>query len=1024
MLNHVPQSPQAQQQISSQPFTPPPTTCQQQVGAPNVTPVNIQSTQMCQFSSQPQLYAMQENRRASLGALSYSQITPSFTHPNSALDMQLNNQYITTPPQYFGSMNLIDPVVAASMNNFSPTGSPVDNYVGFAQPAMLQNNFGQRYSRNDMFSMSSSMGSMKSGFEMLKVLREAEKKGFTAEDVEIAFNFSADSAMEWLETNWSNMVETVLTLANNQIMQNEKKRGVTKKALLQIPLITETEAKQALRNARGNIWQAIEKCVQRKEQEKQGVNGNTTNTAKTFTLKISELGAGRDNFDENKQRKEESVKAKNNTMKENERLANIEEMLESWKKELIAGKKSKEQFLNTIEDLVKKKIEFIDETLARRKSSTLEEDLRRRFIEEFFSDEELDENIFVREDTINVVDGQGNVVCVKDAYKDAVNELSKEEITKKLRDKGFFIGDEKSTIEQLTGTSASVYNDDKTQLLSADNASTTSKGKKSSASCSQTNEQLFQASKLISEMNATLQQSLQSLHSLNTNESTHVTDGEQSSAQTDTLNIVVNVSQIANNDTEIQELLTPNEIYSDAQQSVGENEDQFENESKHVAINDSTQNSKTEEKNANEATEATVDSNKDVNAIENKSEETISSEDGTHSDASQNVVKEQHETQGSVSTTLTKKLYDCELCAGSFRLAEMVTMPSCDHSACIECLQQYFTVQIREKQKVIIHCPYCNQPEINEDDEDAVCNYLSILDQLLKELLPEDLHELFQRKVRDRTLQKDPSFRWCPQCSSGFLACDPNAKTIACPDCKAVTCSQCKKVWQKQHIGISCEKFAEWMKANDPKFAEKYIDSHLRQFGIDCPQCKFHYELSRGGCIHFHCVQCGHDFCGFCQMPFKMGDKCDRSEWCKKLGFHAHHPRNCLFYLRDRDVNDLKRLLDMHKIKYENMNDKEKSKSKKCQIMEQKWKIGEPQTGMIDTSCGREVYCNGVCKSHYIEYLTEMIRKNKVDPVDILDEDEMVHLLRRADVKIPIKINPKQHIINLRQVIQEELPLC
>ncbi len=39
--------------------------------------------------------------------------------------------------------------------------------------------------------------------------------------------------------------------------------------------------------------------------------------------------------------------------------------------------------------------------------------------------------------------------------------------------------------------------------------------------------------------------------------------------------------------------------------------------------------------------------------------------------------------------------------------------------------------------------------------------------------------------------------------------------------------------------------------------------------------------------------------------------KCGVSEFCAKLGLHAHHPRNCLFYLRDKEPEDLQKLLDV-----------------------------------------------------------------------------------------------------------------
>ena len=55
--------------------------------------------------------------------------------------------------------------------------------------------------------------------------------------------------------------------------------------------------------------------------------------------------------------------------------------------------------------------------------------------------------------------------------------------------------------------------------------------------------------------------------------------------------------------------------------------------------------------------------------------------------------------------------------------------------------------------------------------------------------------------------------------------------------------------------------------------------------------------------------QCKFEFCIGCNKPFKMGTKCGKDAGCAKLGLHAHHPRNCLFYLRDKEPADLQKLL-------------------------------------------------------------------------------------------------------------------
>lgn len=61
--------------------------------------------------------------------------------------------------------------------------------------------------------------------------------------------------------------------------------------------------------------------------------------------------------------------------------------------------------------------------------------------------------------------------------------------------------------------------------------------------------------------------------------------------------------------------------------------------------------------------------------------------------------------------------------------------------------------------------------------------------------------------------------------------------------------------------------------------------------------------------MHFTCRECKYEFCFGCGKPFMMGDKCKISQYCGKLGLHSHHPRNCLFYLRDKEPHELQNLL-------------------------------------------------------------------------------------------------------------------
>lgn len=169
---------------------------------------------------------------------------------------------------------------------------------------------------------------------------------------------------------------------------------------------------------------------------------------------------------------------------------------------------------------------------------------------------------------------------------------------------------------------------------------------------------------------------------------------------------------------------------------------------------------------------------------------------------------------------------ECELCTETYPMNKIVSMLKCTHSCCEECAKNYFTIQvsglaslmflffflllsfffaqITDRSIADCSCPFCKLPDLNAIDitEDDALEYFSNLDILLKNILDESTHELFQRKLRDRTLMQDPNFKWCVQCSSGFFA-RPRQRRLICPDCGSVTCAQCRKPVGLDHFPIT-----------------------------------------------------------------------------------------------------------------------------------------------------------------------------------------------------------------------------
>lgn len=376
---------------------------------------------------------------------------------------------------------------------------------------------------------------------------------------------------------------------------------------------------------------------------------------------------------------------------------------------------------------------------------------------------------------------------------------------------------------------------------------------------------------------------------------------------------------------------------------------------------------------------------------------------------------------------------ECELCLGVYPMNEIISLLKCTHTCCLDCAKVYFTEEIMHRSITNCNCPYCKEPDLNSADvtEDDVVEYFSNLDILLKNIVDAEVHDLFQRKLRDRTLMQDPNFKWCVDCSSGFIA-RPRQKRLICPDCGSITCASCRKPWESQHEGISCEQFAAWKEANDPELQAQGVARHLQAHGISCPNCKFKYSLSRGGCMHFTCTQCKFEFCFGCNKPFMMGAKCDVSPYCAKLGLHAHHPRNCLFYLRDKEPKDLQTLLTMHNVSYDTEPSELMKReflegggaSMKCPIPLQR----ETPAGLMDTICNGEVpdgYA-GLCRIHYVEYLVGAVSKAQVDPLPILDLTDCVQELRRRGIPLPERgpwDTDEIYREMCQKIVKEQIPL-
>ncbi|KAG5841800.1 hypothetical protein ANANG_G00170780 [Anguilla anguilla] len=119
------------------------------------------------------------------------------------------------------------------------------------------------------------------------------------------------------------------------------------------------------------------------------------------------------------------------------------------------------------------------------------------------------------------------------------------------------------------------------------------------------------------------------------------------------------------------------------------------------------------------------------------------------------------------------------------------------------------------------------------------------------------------------------------------------------------------------------------------------------------------------------------------------GSACGFSADCGMKGLHAHHPRDCLYHLRDWNVPRLRQLLQHHKVAIPLQAGG--SDKGLCGVLEQR------ETAQREEPCGKPAPAeyNGYCECHYKEWLVELINQKQLDPAALFDRAELVSELQR-----------------------------
>lgn len=104
--------------------------------------------------------------------------------------------------------------------------------------------------------------------ELYILLKEAEYHKFTPEELHAALKYCGPDVhpVQWLKDNWPKLITTVQSLATKYGQERIENT---------IGTISQTEAREALRQHSGNIWQAVSECIEQRQRKYRELSSKT-----------------------------------------------------------------------------------------------------------------------------------------------------------------------------------------------------------------------------------------------------------------------------------------------------------------------------------------------------------------------------------------------------------------------------------------------------------------------------------------------------------------------------------------------------------------------------------------------------------------------------------------------------------------------------------------------------------------------------------------------------------------------------
>ncbi|KAF2217014.1 hypothetical protein CERZMDRAFT_93075 [Cercospora zeae-maydis SCOH1-5] len=214
-----------------------------------------------------------------------------------------------------------------------------------------------------------------------------------------------------------------------------------------------------------------------------------------------------------------------------------------------------------------------------------------------------------------------------------------------------------------------------------------------------------------------------------------------------------------------------------------------------------------------------------------------------------------------------RKYEECTMCCEELYCSRFPRVPHVNATenckACFTCWGRHFKQELEVNDWDKLGCLQCGTI-LTTEEYNRIAR--SIKDS-------KQTNAILQRKATESYLRQDlgdgECFVTCPSstCKEGVIMADGHIFT--CPTCKARYCFSCNA---PMHEDMSCEEFLSKRKREDEKAEEETLASKtLEKHSKECPKCKARLQKN-GGCDHFTCKLCKHEFCWLCLAPYQGPD--------------------------------------------------------------------------------------------------------------------------------------------------------